>query len=298
MGQFFSGGVDQPTAKSYGEVHKEAIEALIKSMGQMYTADSAFSKLFNALSHQDQSDALKEYNKDYNQAQLDAMEYNKRYSIAALNYQKAYGNQYLQQQIAGLRQADPEYWASYDAQGAEILADLNRGNQLTDTQARNVQQATRAQQAARGNTYGNASAAKEVYDQFMAGEAAQAQRQSAAQNFLQNSPFRNFNIGAITAYTPQVSTSGYSTLAPYAYSNAMSAAQGNAQYEANNYRLRNGWSMIEYNQPAPFFSMISGGLNGAASGAMTGAMMGGPFGAIAGGVIGGVSGGVMGAFGR
>ena len=78
----------------------------------------------------------------------------------------------------------------------------------------------------------------------------------------------------------------------------MTAVQGNAQYESNIYRLKNGWEMINYNQPAPFFSMISGGLNGAASGAMTGAMVGGPFGAIAGGVIGGVSGGVMGAFGR
>ena len=298
MGQFFTGDVDQPQAKAYGDVHKEAVEALIKSMGQMYESDSAYSKFFNALTRQDQSDALKAYNDDLQQAQLDAPDYSRRYALAALNYQKAYGNKYLQSQISALRKSDPEYWANYDAQGAQILADLNKGNTLSDTQARQVQQSSRAQQAARGNAYGNASAAKEVYDQFMAGESLLAQRQQSAQNFLNSSPFKNFNIGAITAYTPQVSTSGYSTLTPYAYSNAMTAAQGNAQYESNIYRLKNGWEMINYNQPAPFFSMISGGLNGAASGAMTGAMMGGPFGAIAGGVIGGVSGGVMGAFGR
>lgn len=218
--------------------------------------------------------------------------------LAALNYQNAYGNKYIQSQISALRQSDPQYWNNYDAQGAEILADLNKGGQLSDSQTRAVQQATRAQQAARGNAYGNASAAKEVYDQFIAGESLLAQRQQAANDFLKNSPFNNFNIGSITAYTPQISTSGYSTLAPYAYSNAMSTAQGNAQYQSNIYRLKNGWEMINYNQPAPFFAMLSGGMSGASSGAMTGFMTGGPIGAIVGGVIGGVSGGVMGAFGR
>ena len=72
MGQFFTGDVDQPQAKAYGDVHKEAVEALIKSMGQMYESDSAYSKFFNALTRQDQSDALKAYNDDLQQAQLDA----------------------------------------------------------------------------------------------------------------------------------------------------------------------------------------------------------------------------------
>ena len=298
MGQFFTGEVEQPQSDSYGNVHKEAVEALIKSMGQIYASDSAYSKFFNALARKDQSDALNAYNKDSQQAQLDALDYNRQYALAALNYQNAYGNKYIQSQISALRQSDPQYWNNYDAQGAEILADLNKGGQLSDSQTRAVQQATRAQQAARGNEYGNASAAKEVYDQFIAGESLLAQRQQAANDFLKNSPFNNFNIGSITAYTPQISTSGYSTLAPYAYSNAMSAAHGNAQYQSNIYRLKNGWEMINYNQPAPFFAMLSGGMSGASSGAMTGFMTGGPIGAIVGGVIGGVSGGVMGAFGR
>lgn len=298
MGQFFTGDVDQPVAQSYGNVHREAVDALIDSLGLMYSADSVYSRFFNAISRQDQSDALKSYNDDYQKAQLDAIDYNKRYALSALNYQNAYGNQYLQQQISALRKSDPEYWSNYDAQGAEILADLNKGRELSGAQTRAVQQVSRAGQIARGNAYGAASAAKEVYDQFMAGESMLAQRQQAAGEFLQSSPYNNWNIGAITAYTPQIATSGYTTLTPYAYSNAMSAAQGNAQYQANNYRLRNGWDMIEYNQPAPFFAMISGGLSGAASGAMTGAMTGGPVGAIIGGVLGGASGGVMGAFSR
>lgn len=271
---------------------------MLKSLDRIYSADSAYSKFFNAISRKDQSDALQAYNRDYQQALIDSVDYNRQYSLAALNYQKAYGSQYLQRQLSALRQSDPDYWKNYDAQGAEILADLNKGGQLSGAQTRNVQQAARAQQAARGNSYGSASAAKEVYDQFMAGETLKARRQEAAYSFLKNSPFNGWNIGPIAAYTPQVSTSGYSALTPYAYSNSTAAAQSGAEYQANNYRLQNGWEMINYNQPAPFFAMLSGGMSGASSGAMTGFMAGGPVGAIVGGVLGGVSGGVMGAFSK
>lgn len=298
MGKFFTGGVDQPEAKSYDSVTKEAIEALIKSMGSMYAADSQYSSMFNSLMRAQQSANLSAYNKDYQKLQLDAVEWQKRYANAALNYEKAYGSQYLQQQLARLKEADPEYWANYEQQGAQVLADLQKGNSLSESQTRAQEQATRAGQAARGNAYGYASAAQEVYDKFMAGESMAAQRQQSAMSFMQSSPYNSFNIGALTAYQPGIATSGYSTMAPYAMSNANSAIANNADYQSNIYANTNSWKMTEANDLPPFFSMISGGLSGAQTGAMMGAMTGGPIGAIIGGVVGGVGGGVMGAFSK
>ena len=295
MGSFFSGGVEQPTAPSYQSAFKEGLEALFKSMSQIYEADQAYSKLLNAISQKDQSDSLNAYNQDIWNLQLQSLENSKQYASALLNYQNLYGNKYLDQALANLKAADPQFWESYEAQGAQILSDFQKGAELSDAQRRSVQQATRAGQAMRGNSYGYAPATQEVLGEFLAGENLKAQRQNAAQNFLAASPYNGFNIGAITAYQPQIYTAGYGTLTPYAYSNALSAGAGGASYAAGNYGVQNAWQMNLYNQPSPFISMLSGGINGATSGAMTGAMMGGPFGAIVGGVVGGVGGGVMGA---
>ena len=290
MGDFFTGGASQPVAKDYSSVHQQAIEALIKSMEQIYSADSAYSKLFNAINRQEQSQSLIDFNKTLQELKLNSYDQNRAYASALLNYQNAYGAQTLQTQLENLKSADPEYWANYEAQGQEVLADLAKGNSLSDTQNRTVEQGTRASQVARGNSYGYASSAQEVYNKFIAGENLYAQRQQNAQNFLQNSPYNNWNIGAITAYTPQVSTSGYSTLTPYAMANANNIAGSSANYEMNNYRAQNGWQMIENNQPSQFVGMLGGAVNGATTGFLIGN--------IPGAIIGGVSGGVMGAFAR
>lgn len=290
MGDFFSGGASQPTAKSYDSVHKEAIEALIKSLGSMYSADSAYTQLFNALNRQEQSKNLDAYNKDIWNTQLNAIDANRAYASALLQYQQAYGNQTLQSQLANLKASDPEFWSNYEAQGRQILSDLAKGSQLSNVQNRTVEQATRAGQVARGNMYGYASSAQEVYDKFMAGENLLLQRQQSAQNFLKGSPYNKWNIGAITAYTPQIATNGYTTLTPYAMANANNVAGNASTYEMNNYRAQNGWQMIENNQPSQFVGMLGGAVNGATTGFLIGN--------IPGAIIGGVSGGVMGAFAR
>lgn len=290
MGEFFTGGADQPVAQDYSSVHQQAIETLIKSLGDIYASDSAYSKLFNAINRQEQSQSLIDYNKDYQALQLDALEQSRVYANALLNYQNAYGSQTLKTQLDNLKQADPEYWANYEAQGQQVLNDLAKGNTLSGAQNRSVEQGTRASQVARGNSYGYASSAQEVYNKFMAGESVYAQRQQNALKFLQKSPYNTWNIGAITAYTPQVSTSGYSTLTPYAMANTNNIAGSSANYEMNNYRAQNGWQMMEYNQPSQFVGMLGGAVNGATTGAI--------FGGIPGAIIGGISGGVMGAFAR
>ena len=290
MGDFFTGGADQPIAKSYGSVYNEAIGALIKSMGQIYSTDSVYSKLYNILNRQEQSASLGAYNKDLWNTQLDAIDQNRVYASELLNYQNAYGAKTLQAQLDNLKASDPEFWANYEAQGQQVLADLAKGNQLSDVQSRNAVQGSRASQIMRGNAYGYSSAAQEVYNKFMAGENLYLQRQQAAQNFLKSSPFNNWNIGAITAYQPNVSSNSYATLTPYTLANANNVVGSASNYEMNNYRAANGWQMIENNQPSQFVGMVGGAINGAATGAV--------FGGIPGAIIGGITGGAMGAFAR
>ena len=290
MGEFWEGKGSLPTAKTYGSVSKEAIESLIKSMGDMYASDSVYTKLFNALNRAEESESLKQYNQDLWNQQLNSIGQNRAYASAILNYQTAYGSQTLKNQLEQLKASDPEFWAQYEQQGKQVLEDLAKGSSMTDAQIRNVEQITRASQIQRGNAYGNASAAQEVYNKFMAGENLYAQRQKAAQNFLQSSPYNSWNIGSITAYQPQTATNGYSVLTPYAMANANNVSGNAANYEMNNYRAKMGWEMIEANQPSQFVGMIGGATQGAAIGGLTGGWVGA--------IIGGISGGVMGALSK
>lgn len=279
-----------PTAESYGSVHAEAIQAIIQSLENMYASDSEYSRLYNALALQGQSDSLINYNNDYWTLQKQGIESNREYVNKLLQYQAAYAPQYVNQFTSSLKQADPEYWASYAQQGAQVLEDLNKGNALTQAQQRDVEQVARAAQVARGNTYGYASAAQEVFNKFLAGEQAYQNRQQTAVNFLKNSPYNSWNLSNIAAYSPaSVSGSGYNTLSPYIYGNAMGVAGSAANYAANNYRIKNGWEMVESSNDVP---QVVGTITGAVNGASTGALTGGWIGAI----IGGVSGGLVGTF--
>ena len=299
MGQFFTGDVDQPAAQSAGEVYREAIKAMTDSMDGMYSSDSAYTKLYNALMRGQQSEALSAYNQTLQGLNLQTARYfNPQYATAALNYEKAYGKDYIDRLVSNMRSPDPEYWANYDTQGAEVLADLQKGSSMTDAQVRASQQGTRATQAARGNSYGFANSALEVYNQFMAGENLKAQRQQAAFNFLKSSPYNSLNISSLMAYQPSVSQNAYQAVSPYGYSNAANLLAGASNTAVNQYAQANAWQMQRANEIPAFFTMITGAANGAVSGAMAGAAMGGPVGAIAGGILGGASGGVMGAFSK
>lgn len=291
MGSFFTGSeATSPVEKNYGSVHDEAIKAIVESLEKMYSSDSEYSRLYNALNLQSQSSSLSNYNKDILNLQLQAIENNKQYANKVLQYQKVYAPQYISQFTSALKQADPEYWANYKLQGSQVLDDLNKGNALSSMQQRNVEQATRAAQISRGNAYGNASAAQEVYNKFMAGEQAYQNRQASAVNFLKNSPYNGWNLSNIAAYAPASAyQSGYSTMTPYMYGNAMNGVANAANYEANNYRIQNGWHMVENNNNVPqVVGTITGSINGAATGALTGGWVGA--------IIGGISGGVIGTF--
>ncbi len=299
MPNFFTGEVDQPTASSVGSVYGDAIKALLESMSDIYKSDERYTALYNALMRGQQSENLGAYNQTLRDLTLqNYTQYLPRYAMAALGYERAYGSEYVKRLVSNMRSADPEYWANYDQQGAQVLADLQKGSSMSEAQVRQANQATRAGQVMRGNAYGYASAAQEVYDQFIAGENLKLQRQQAAASFLGSSPMANLNIGSLMAYQPSISQNGYSTTAPFGYANAGNLMAEATSTAANNYAQKNAWYMMKSNELPPFYAMISGAANGAATGATTGAAFGGPFGAIAGGVIGGVSGGVMGAFSK
>lgn len=91
--------------------------------------------------------------------------------------------------LAKYKQLDPAGYASMTALGAAQDASLKQatdqlalGSQLDPVTQRQVEQATRAGQAARGNVYGTPQMVSEAMTTGQAGLALQAQRQAAAQN--------------------------------------------------------------------------------------------------------------------
>ena len=306
MGQFFTGsGYNMPTAQGYSDAYSSGVNAMLGSLGNIFGAESAYIPKFNDIYIKEQSDALKEYNKALQQIGLQGLtQWQPQYANALLKYESEYGSKYLQEQLKRLREADPEYWANYEAQGAQVLEDLAKGSSMNASQIRSSQQDTRAAQAMRGNAYGSAKAAQEVYNQFAAGERLKAQRQNAAASFLASSPYNRMNIGVFTAYQPSVSQNSFGNLFssaenPFALNAASGAGNSAAGYAANNYRTQMGWDIANMGSLPPFLAMIGQSISGAASGAASGFLStGSPYGAIAGGILGGVSGGVMGAFGK
>lgn len=271
MGNFFFGNdEDMPEAKSYSDAYNEGIDAIANSLSSIYAADSQYSPLFNAIFRQDQSDSLKQYNQDLQALQLQALqEFAPQYAAAQLAYEKEYGPQFVAQQVARQREADPTYWGIRDALGSQIEGDLANGNALSEAQKRQVNQSSRASMAARGgSSSGYAPAAQEVLGEFLAGEGLKTNRQNAASSFLSmgaNSPSLTQTGAAPTA---NVSTSSYSTLSPYMYSNAASAGQNAVNYNNNIYNQQVAWAQNQNSQPSMFSSLMGTVMQGMGTGAL------------------------------
>lgn len=266
MGDFFFGADnDMPTAKSYDEAYNEGITALANSLSQIYSADSQYSPLFNALYRAEQSKNLDAYNNDLWNLQAEAYDkYAPAIASAQLAYEKEYAPQFTQSQIANQRLADPTYWAIRDALGAQIEADLAKGNALSEAQERQVNQASRASMASRGgSSAGYSPAAQEVLGEFLAGEGLKTSRQNKATNFL--------SMGAntpATAPSVSVASQGYGTLSPYMYSNAMQSGTNAVNYNNGIYNQQVQWAQNENNQPSQFATLMGAVLGGVGSGAM------------------------------
>lgn len=122
-----------------------------------------------------------------------------------LKLQQQYGSQYVEQYLKELELADPEgvamrkqLWqdiqgdigrvderrALAEANQAAILAELEKGATLDPEMQREVEQATKGRQAARGIVLGPATAKEQAGDLLAAGNQVKAERQQRALAFL------------------------------------------------------------------------------------------------------------------
>lgn len=166
---------------------------------------------------------------------------------AQLDLQQKYGSQFVQQQLDMLKEADPLGFAIREQMGQKILSE-GFGTNLSDAQRAEVEQATRAAQAARGNLFGAAPAAVEAMQTGDAGYRLQQQRLANASAFLSGqTPQAQF--GQISsAQQGAVPTNSFSLLTGVS-TNPNAGAQG-AQFASNMYSTQSqNWATGLNNDP-------------------------------------------------
>ena len=230
------------------------------------------------------------------------------------------------------KQIDPSGAAARQALGDQISSNLALGSQLDPQTAREVEQGTRAGQAARGNVYGTPQMVQEAMTRGQAGLALQNQRQQAALSYLQsgqtmgdvgmnlyNTQQQNLraNQGAALGYlgsgqTPFQAGTSYLNAAE---ADAANAAQGGPVYNPASLGASYGGSASQFpqygldigQQSQNWYNSLSAytGMGGttqknpgvsAATGALSGAASGATAGSAA-GPYGTIIGGAVGAIG-
>jgi hypothetical protein len=101
-----------------------------------------------------------------------------------LDIQEQYGQRFLENSRDQLKASDPIGFALREKMGQNVTDDLALGRSVSDGERRNVQQAVRGQQTARGNISGVAAATQEVMAQSQFGENRYQQRTQNAGAFL------------------------------------------------------------------------------------------------------------------
>ena len=202
---------------------------------------------------------------------------------------QTYGQDTARARMDTARAYDPQQTAVRDAYGKMVAEDLALGNQLSDEQQRQVQQATRAGQAARGNIRGAAPTAQETMRTFLAGQGLKNQRMGAAYQYGQSThPYMSAGGGVGTGAGGSYGGGGGGQ------GSATGIAQGLTGNMSQMAQQQYGQSMNLYGQQqANYVSPWAATAGGAASGAMTGAMIsaaGGPVTMAGGALIGGLGG--------
>lgn len=186
--------------------------------------------------------------------------------------QTEFGPTQYQQQLDAFQQLDPTYLANREQTGNAISTQLAAGSSLTPDEESQIENYTRAAQAARGNILGNAPATAEAYAKGDRGLALQQQRISNALSFQAEPTL------------PQLMTS----IAPVSADRSFSFVDPNAGFQGQNFALQNYQNVLGA-QSLANYNPWGSALGGAASGAAAGSSLG-PYGAIIGGVAGGVGG--------
>lgn len=221
---------------------------------------------------------------------------------ALLDIQNNYGSQFVTQRLADLKQSDPTGYAAHQQLFDSIMADANANpdrpladalqkqvtstlqgaGQLDDQGVREVQQSTRAGQAASGIILGNAPATQEADNLVTASENLKSQQQQSAQSYLssgvspQDVEYRRIqqslsNLGAFTnSQTPEANFASLSSAgngaapsnAPNFTNPAMinpNAASTGLNFAANTFQQQSGFANTQAN---PFLTGLTTAVNG------------------------------------
>ena len=101
-----------------------------------------------------------------------------------LYLQQRYGADFIRQRLEELKLSDPTGFALREQMGQSVTDELAQGSRLSPSMLAEVQQSTRAAQAARGNVMGDANAAVEGMESGNAGYRLFQQRLANASAFL------------------------------------------------------------------------------------------------------------------
>jgi hypothetical protein len=180
-----------------------------------------------------------------------------------LSLQQKYDPQYIAQALANLDQADPTGTALRSQIGAKVSSDLALGTQLSPDMLDQVQQSTRAAQAARGNILGAAPAAAEAMQTGYAGQQLFQQRLANALQFFGGTPSPTAQFGQLPGAAAGPAPTNLIPITAGVTVNPNAAAQG-AQFAQQSYGTQAGiWANQYANNP---WSQFFGGVSGSALG--------------------------------
>lgn len=211
----------------FAGAHRDALQAEIDLLPARYAADREFMPKFDALAMASQDRTA--------EASLKTMD----------RLEEEYGGRFVERMREHLKLADPSGFRAREMLAAEVMKDLAAGGDLSDDERREVQQAVRGGQVARGNVLGPAAVHEEAME---TGDAAFRRRQQRLGNvgsFLAGtSPAAQF--GALTA-----AQQGAAPFAPASTGPAFNT-QGVGQAAGQIFGAQEARHQAQMNQPNPW----------------------------------------------
>ena len=178
--------IKAPPARDYGKETRDTLQAQIDLAPDLYAAEEKFrgkyAQLDLDIAKQLAPDLLNLY--ETSQRRLGALD---RETLAAqreadISAIEDYGTRAMQGYRAAADAANPEQAALMAELNKQALSDLQLGGQLNASEQRDLQQAARGAQAARGFGYGINDAAIESWAQMQGSDQKRRQRQGFAQS--------------------------------------------------------------------------------------------------------------------
>ncbi len=259
-----------PGAPDYGQAAREAIAAQISYLPLQKQIEAA-AKLGTSVSYTDPltgQPATANFagigDTDQTLAALNTqIEGANTIAAGDLSLQQQYSPQYISQALANLAQADPVGTALRQKIGTKVSSDLALGTQLSPEMLDQVQQATRAAQAARGNILGAAPAAAEAMQAGYAGQQMFQQRLANALQFFSGTPSPTAQFGQLAGAAAGAAPTSLVPISAGITVNPNAAAQG-AQFAQQTYGTQAGiWANQYNNNP---WTQFFGGVSGSAMG--------------------------------